>query len=189
MKAPVRWEVASEELLADCKVFKVFRNRCRHPLDGREGDFFLLRAVNWAMCVAVTSDGKFILEQQYRHGIRELSWEFPGGVCEKGENPIDTAVRELREETGFVGDAPILLGTRSTNPALLNNRCSTVLIKNCRKVCDTKLDANEEILVREVSLEELMKMARDGSIHHALMLTAIAEVYLHAPEVFGGKSA
>ncbi len=189
MKQPVKWTVVSEEKLADCKVFDVFKDRCKHPIDGREGDFFVLRAVNWAMCVAITTEGKFLLEQQYRHGVRELSWEFPGGVCEKGEKPEETAVRELREETGFEGDPPILLGTRSANPALQNNRCSTVLIKNCKRVCGTALDENEEIVVKEVSAEEVLQMARDGRIHHALMLAAIAEVCLHAPEIFFRKQA
>ncbi len=184
MKSPLPWNVTNEKLVADCKVFKVFRNRCRHPKDGREGDFFVLNAANWAMCIAVTSEGKFLLEQQFRHGIRELSWEFPGGVCEKNETPEETAARELCEETGYVGDPPILLGTRTANPALQSNRCSTVLIKNCKKICETKLDENEDILTKEVSGTELLEMARAGKIHHALMLAALAEALLAVPELF-----
>lgn len=185
MKTPSHWEVSEEALWADCKVFKVFRERNRHPQDGREGDFFVAHAPAWVTCVCVTEDGNFLVEQQYRYGVRDLSWELPGGVVEANEDPIDAGPREVLEETGYAGDAPILLGKLSANPAIFNNFCSIILIKNCRKVAETSLDENEEILVREVSPEELLAMARDGRVHHSIMVAAIGEVFLKCPELFG----
>ncbi len=187
MKTPSRWEVSEEELWADCKVFRVFRERNRHPQDGREGDFFVAHAPAWVTCVCVTESGNFLVEQQYRYGVRDLSWEFPGGVVEAGEDPLAAGPRELLEETGYAGDPPILLGKLSANPAIFNNFCSIILIKNCKKIAGTSLDENEEILVREVSPAELLELARGGAIHHSIMIAALGEVFLKYPELLRSR--
>lgn len=183
MKAPSHWEVVDEALWADCKVFKVFKERNRHPIDGREGDFFVAHAPAWVTCVCVTEDGKFLVEQQYRYGVRDLSWEFPGGVVESGEEPLVAGPRELLEETGYAGEPPILLAKLSANPAIFNNFCSIILIRNCRKVANPALDENEEILVREVSAKELLELARGNLLHHSIMAAALGQVFLHYPEL------
>lgn len=189
MKTPSRWIVEKEELWSDCKVFKVFREHDRHPLDGREGDFFVAHAPAWVTCVCVTTEGRFLVEQQYRYGVRDLSWEFPGGVVEPGEDPLAAGPRELLEETGYAGDAPVLLGRLSANPAIFNNYCSIVLIRNCRKVAEISPDANEEILVREIEPEALPELARSGGMHHAIMTAALGEIYLHCPELLRPRAS
>lgn len=188
MKTPSCWEVSEEALWADCKVFKVFREKNRHPLDGREGDFFVAHAPAWVTCVCVTDTGKFIVEQQYRYGIRDLSWEFPGGVVESGEDPLVAGPRELLEETGYAGEPPVLLARLSANPAIFNNFCSIILIRNCRKIAEPSPDENEEILVREASVGEVLELARSGKIHHSIMAAALGQVFLHFPELLRGKA-
>lgn len=183
-KPPANWETLQETLLADCRVFKVFKNRNRHP-DGREGDFFIAKAPDWATVVAVTDDGKFIMEQQWRMASKSLSWEFPGGVAEAGEDPCECAARELKEETGYVGDKPVLLASLSSNPALFTNRSHCVLIKNCKKIAGTHLDANEEIKVKLFTRDELFELAKSREMHHALMFSCLAQLVLRAPEVLG----
>ena len=184
-QSPAAWVTQKETLIADCKVFKVYHEKNRHPIDGREGDFFIAHAPNWATVIAITDDGKFIMEQQYRMARKSLSWEFPGGVMEPGEDPCECAARELQEETGYVGDKPILLASLSSNPALFNNRCNCILIKNCKKVTGTHLDDNEEINVKLLTRDELFELARSPEMHHALMFSCLAELMLHDPEVLG----
>jgi len=61
MSAPARWLVQHEALHADCRVFRVYKEHCHHPLDHREGDFFVLRANDWVLALPVTAEGRLVL--------------------------------------------------------------------------------------------------------------------------------
>jgi ADP-ribose pyrophosphatase len=68
-----------------------------------ERDFVVIASADWCNVIAVTPDGKLVLVRQFRFGIEEFSLEIPGGIIDPGETPVAAAVRELREETGYVG--------------------------------------------------------------------------------------
>lgn len=70
--------------------------------DGRVHDeYYTLEYPAWTNVIAITKDGEMILERQWRHGLKVVSTEIPAGVVEEGEEPMEAAKRELREETGF----------------------------------------------------------------------------------------
>lgn len=184
MKSPAHWNLTQENLHAKCVVFDVYKEHFVHPTDGREGDFYVAHAPDWVTVIPVTSEGKILLVNQFRFGIRELSWEFPGGVIDKGENFLEAAVREVAEETGYRGNAPIELGNAASNPAIFNNRCHFVLIENCRKVEETHFDANEEIEMKLATPQEVLALARNGEMKHALMLTALSKALLLRPDIW-----
>tara|TARA_Y100000588_G_C14034062_1_gene829953 strand:+ start:202 stop:768 length:567 start_codon:yes stop_codon:yes gene_type:complete len=181
VKAPSSWDILSDELAADCRIFDVRRLRCRHP-DGREGDFFVLDTSDWVNVVALNPDDELILVRQHRFGSGELSWEVPGGVIDAGEDPIDTAVRELREETGYEGECAIPLACCRPNPAILRNRCHFFLIEEAKLTGETSFDPNEELETRLLPLKEAFAWVKDGRIHHALSVDAIFYLWLHRRE-------
>ena len=184
MPTPRHWILNRETLHSSCVVFDVYKEHFSHPTDGRCGDFYVAHAPDWVTAIPVTSEGKILLVNQFRFGIRELSWEFPGGVIDKGENFLEAAVREVAEETGYRGNAPIVLGNAASNPAIFNNRCHFVLIENCKKTEDTHFDANEEIEMKLASPQEVLELARNGEMKHALMLTALSKAILLRPDIW-----
>jgi 8-oxo-dGTP pyrophosphatase MutT (NUDIX family) len=170
---PSRWEILDRTEEAACRVFSVVRKLCRHPVRGREDDFYVLESSDWVNVVAVTPDGRMVLVEQYRFGSEELSLEVPGGLMDLGENPIETAERELREETGFVGRRSRLLGSVRPNPAIQSNQCHIVLIEEAERLVDIDWDENEELAVQLTSVAEVYAMAHSGKITHALALNAL----------------
>jgi ADP-ribose pyrophosphatase len=75
------------------------------PRTGKEHDFYVLDSVNWVNVIAITPDQQLVMVEQYRHGSNTVELEIPGGMMDAGEtDPVATAVRELREETGYAGE-------------------------------------------------------------------------------------
>ena len=63
--------------------------------------WFVLDFPDWINVIAITKDGDFVMEDQYRHGLGETHYELVAGVIDPGETPLQAAQRELSEETGF----------------------------------------------------------------------------------------
>ena len=123
----------------------------------------------WANIMAITKTGEVVLVRQYRHGVRDVLLEFPGGVVEDGEEPIEGAKRELLEETGYVASEWIQVGALYPNPALQTNTLHCFLALNAEKISGQNLDAGEDIEVHLMSLDELVVLAKRGKFPHALM--------------------
>ena len=106
--------------VADHGVFRV--ERLVYEQTPLPRDIYVFACPDWCNVVTETADGQLVLVWQYRHGTDELSLEVPGGVIDPGEEPIDAARRELKEETGYEAESFELLSVVQPNPALQNNR-------------------------------------------------------------------
>ncbi len=184
MSAPSRWNVRHEEVHADCKVFRVHKERCHHPLDHRAGDFFVLHSGDWVLALPVTEDGRLVMVRQYRFGVRALSTEAPGGVIDPGEDPVVAAARETEEETGFAGGRARLLGTCAPNPAIQRNRCHFVLLEGVRPEGRRAPDEHEEIQVLALSPRAALAQALAEPAQHSLALLALYRLRDVRPDLF-----
>lgn len=170
---PSRWEKLGTSTVQTTRILDLLSVRYRHPVRGTERDFVVLQPPDWCNVLAVTPDGRLVLIQQFRVGINAFSLEIPGGVMEAGEEIIEAGLRELREETGFVGVRARLLGSVHPNPAIQSNRCHFVLVEDAVPSAALEWDADEEIAVTTVPVDEVLAHARAGGITHALVLNAL----------------
>jgi 8-oxo-dGTP pyrophosphatase MutT (NUDIX family) len=136
-------------------------------------DAMILEFRAWANVLALTKNGEVVLVRQYRHGVCDVLWEFPGGVVEDGEDPMDGARRELLEETGYRADKFIPIGRLYPNPALQTNTLYCFLAVDAEKVGKQNLDAGEDIEICLVPLDELIEMAKRGDFPHALQTAVL----------------
>ena len=127
----------------------------------------------WANVLPLTKDGEVVLVGQYRHGVCDVVWEFPGGVVDDGEDPEAGARRELLEETGYITSNIIQIARLYPNPALQTNSLYGFLAFDVEKVSTQNLDPGEDIEVGLVSLDELVQMAKRGDFPNALQTAVL----------------
>lgn len=170
---PARWERLGAEVRLTTRVFDVLDVRFRHGPRDRSRDFTVIRAPDWVNVVALTTDRQLVLVRQFRFGIDGFSLEVPGGVIERGEDPVAAGLRELSEETGYSGTDARLLGRVHPNPAIQSNECHLVLVENARPIHDLSWDPDEEIQVQTQPVDDVYALARNGGITHSLVLNAL----------------
>ena len=154
------------------------KHQCYHAGLDLEHDFFMIETFDWINVVAVTEEGKFVMVKQHRLGTGEITVETAGGLIEKGEDPADTALRELAEETGYKPGKMFLLKKLASNPAIMNNHIYFYLALGCTKVQDQDLDGVEDIEIALYSRGEIMEMLSSGVIDHSYVVTAFSLYFL-----------
>lgn len=168
------WLLQRSEPVGDFRIFRMRRDWRRSPRTGREHEFVVLEAPDWVNVIALTRDGNAVMVEQFRHGTASVDLEVPGGVMDRGDaSPVATAIRELREETGYRGTNARLLASIAPNPAIQSNTCHTVLIEDCEPGAGLDFDASEDIQTRLVPATDLAHLVATGRIRHSLVVVAI----------------
>jgi 8-oxo-dGTP pyrophosphatase MutT (NUDIX family) len=100
-------------------------------------------------------------------------------MVDEGEEAVQAAVRELREETGYEAEEWHHIGTVDPNPAFLNNHCYTFLALNARCVSEPQFDGAEDIAVEEVPITDIPHLIQSGQITHAIVIAAFYHYERH----------
>jgi ADP-ribose pyrophosphatase len=168
------WKKTGSKPVGDFRIFKIRSDTRVHPRTGGAHDFYVLDTVGWVNVVALTPARELVMIRQFRAGSETVELEIPGGMMDPHEtDPVATAVRELREETGYEGENARLLGKVWSNPAILANRTYTVLIENCRLKHGTDFDHGEDLATELVPAAEIPKLVAEEKISHSLVVVAL----------------
>ncbi|MCF2604378.1 NUDIX hydrolase [Parabacteroides distasonis] len=175
------WKVLESEYLVRRPWLTARRDRLELP-DGRIiPEYYVLEYPDWVNVIAITKDGQFVMERQYRHAARKISLELPCGVMEEGETPLVAAQRELLEETGFGGGQWKKLMELSPNPSAMSNTTHCFLAIGVEKIAEQHLDETEELSVLFMTKEEVKRMLNENQICQALMVAPLYK-YIYAAE-------
>lgn len=133
---------------------------------------------NGAVCVIpITDDGEVVLERQYRYAIGKVLTEIPAGKLEPGEDRLEAAKRELKEETGYVAGKMTCIGEFYGSPALLEERVTMYLATELTR-SEMQLDDDEFLEVFTMPLEEAYERAMANEFDDAKTHLCILKAYL-----------
>ena len=172
-KFPSKWQVIQDDIHADCRIFEVHKRKMLRDSDQKQGDFYVIETNDWVNVLAMTPKQEIILVRQFRYGTEEYSLEPPGGVIERGEDPVVAGQRELLEETGYSGRNPKLIGDVFPNAAIMSNRCHFLFLTDVEKTAKVSLDPHEELETVKVSIDQLKDLVKSGEISHSIGVNAV----------------
>lgn len=144
------WKLQNSKLAFDNRWMKIRQDSVELPDGRRLDDYYLYLEGDVALVVPVTSDGKFILVRQYKHGVGQVVLEFPAGMVDPGETPEQAARRELQEETGYTATALSLIGQFVNSPTKVVGKHYVYLAEGVEKT--TTQDQSDAELIEIVAL-------------------------------------
>lgn len=122
--------------------------------------------------IAIDDDGMVFMVRQYRFGAGVETLEIPAGKLEKGENPYEAGMRELREETGYKTDKLTSLGDFLPTPAYCSEKIY-LYMANRLEYCGQDLDDDEFLSVEKYPLDVLHEMVLKNEINDSKTVIAI----------------
>jgi 8-oxo-dGTP pyrophosphatase MutT (NUDIX family) len=140
--------------------------------DGEPGIYGVVHYKNTAVGVLPVENNHVYLVGQYRYPLEQYSWEIPEGGCPEGEEPLEAARRELKEETGFEAGKWRRLGEAFLSNSVADEYAVWFLATDLVPG-EPQNEGTEVIGVRRVPLREAVAMAMDGRITDALSILAL----------------
>jgi ADP-ribose pyrophosphatase len=161
----------SGERVFDGSLLKVQRDQVKLP-DGSPGVREYIRHPGAVAVVALFDDGRVLLERQFRYPHGRDFLEVPAGKLEPGEPQLDSARRELLEETGYQAAEWTRIGVVHTSIAYTDEAINIFVAKKLTHV-GGKLDEGEFLEVLTPRFDEAIAMIRDGRITDAKTVSAL----------------
>ena len=164
-----RWTTLDTEYLIRRPWLTARRDRVQLSNGVVNDEFYVIEYSDWVNTIAITTEGKFIMVRQYRHGIDATSYEICAGCCEAGETPEQSARRELLEETGFGGGEWKEILVVAANASTMNNYTHCFLATGVEKISDMHLEPTEELSVFLLDRDEVYELLKSGLVVQATM--------------------
>lgn len=130
--------------------------------------------------VPVGDDGRILLIEHYRFITDTLEWELPAGRVDEGEEAVDAAQRELREETGYRAARLEALGMYHPTNGSSNHTFYLYIGRGLRKMGEPT-DLNEVQRVAWFSPQEVWEMIEANEIRNGLALTGLLWHFARIP--------
>jgi len=143
--------------------------------NGKDALYGLVHFKNLAIGVIPYEDGHIWLVGQSRVAFQSYSWEVPAGGDPSGKDPVGTAHRELKEETGFsAGRMDQILKMELSN-SITDEACLVYLATELTPG-ETEMESSEDISILKISLDDALAAVDAGEIRHALGVATILKL-------------
>ena len=166
---------AASKSVFDGKILHVFVDDINLP-NGERGFREYIKHIGAVAVLPLTDDGKVICVRQYRYAVGQVTTEIPAGKLDSpDEDPVEAALRELREETGARCKRLTYLGTYLASPAILDEKINLYLARDLG-FGETDPDDDEFIDVVQIPLAEMVDRVMEGEILDGKTQLAVLKV-------------
>ena len=172
MKKEKNWQLIKSEPAIDLNIVKIRHDYYKNPRNEKEVKVIAIEGNNAANVIAKTKTGKIIMVRQFRFGIGDYTLEIPGGMIDDGEDVLSAAQREVKEETGYVGENWQYLGNILANPVWMDSTIHHYYMENAELKYELELDDAEDVEIILLSTEEVYQKIENGEIKHPHTISA-----------------
>jgi len=178
------WTNLSEELKYENPWISLTEYQVLNP-SGKPGIYGVVSFKNLAIGI-LPLDKKYNtwLVGQWRYPLNEYSWEIPEGGGPLGTDPLESAKRELKEETGLIAGKYTVLGKIHTSNSVCNESGILYLAQDL-ELTDSEPEESEDLQVKKLPFDEAYQMVMDGKITDSLSMVAIlkAKILMDAKQI------
>ena len=166
------WLTLSSDVKFETPWISVSKHDVLNPA-GKPGLYGVVNFKNMAIGILpLDQDNNTWLVGQWRYPLEKYSWEIPEGGGPLSENPIDTAKRELKEETGLVAKKYTLLCNMHTSNSATDEYCYIYLAQDLI-LEESEPEESEDLKIKKLPFEEAYQMVMNGEITDSLSMVAI----------------
>jgi len=152
---------------------EVFRETVELPGGRLVDDFYTVEMQDFVVTAAFTVSGDVVVERLYRHGSRRVTWSLPAGYVHEGEEPLGSAMRELREETGYEADRWTAAGRFIVDGNRGCGWCHCFVAHGARRVGEPVSDDLADVEVSEMPWDRLLELLAAGEVTELASAAAI----------------
>jgi len=188
------WPVVSSAERYRGKIINVRSDTIRSP-DGNTAEREVVEHTGAVGVLALDESRRVLMIRQYRHPVGRLLWELPAGLRDvAGEPVLQTARRELLEETGYRAARWNVLVDYFSSPGIITERLRVFLARGLELAPEAERDfvpENEEahLLVDWVPLEEAVSLVLAGELHNSVAVVGILAAHTASADGFGSLRA
>ncbi len=166
------WETLSSEVVYSNPWIEISHRNVINPSGGK-GIYGVVSFKNLAIGVVPVDDSlNTYLVGQYRYTLNQYSWEIPEGGGPQNEEPLETAKRELQEETGLTAEKWSLLGSIHTSNSVTDEFGHIFLAMDLKQT-EAEPEETEELAVKKLPLKEAITMVERGEITDSLSIAGL----------------
>lgn len=169
------WKVLGQKTVYDNPWIQVTEYDVLNPSGGK-GIYGKVHFKNRAIgIIPLDEDGNTYLVGQYRFTLSQYSWEIPEGGGPFQEDILESAKRELREETGLLANEWSLLMEMHLSNSV-SDEIGYIFLARGLKQEEAMPEETEQLVIRKVPFDEVYRMVEQGMITDSLAVAAILKV-------------